>query len=388
VVLAIESAVDGRMSVREVTWKTKKGTSRRWLVDYTDQDGTRCFKNFKLKKDADLYHAQVSVEVHQGIHTAPSKSPTVAEAAEKWLQRIEARKRERSTIRQYQQHRDHIVKRIGSVKLAQLTPSTVEDFRDRLQLDLSRPLARKILTSFKSMLRVAKRSHVAADVSIERDKREDQVEVGRDLPSNAEVRRLIEAIRGNDPRAARMRALLLTAAFTGLRASELRGLRWEDIDTKAAVLHVRQRADRYNKIGKPKSAKSRRTIPLDTANLLPALRQWHLASQHKSGLVFATSTGAVEHHKNMLRSLESLMRAAKVVDKEGKPKYAIHAFRHYFASWCLNPESRGGLGMPPQDVQRLLGHSSIVMTLDVYGHLFPGGDHHSKFAAGTRAIFA
>jgi integrase len=377
------------MSIRKRTWTNKEGTiSERWLVDYVDQDGTRCAKNFKLKKDADRYHSQVNVEVEQGIHTAPSKSPTVAQAAEKWLGRIEARKRERSTIRQYQQHRDHIVRRIGSVKLAQLTPGAVEDFRDRLQLELSKPLARKVLTSFKSILKVSRRSHLAADVSIERDKREDRVEVGRDLPSNAEVKRLIEAIRGNDPRATRMRALLLTAAFTGLRASELRGLRWEDLDMKAAVLQVRQRADRYNKIGKPKSAKSRRTIPLDTANLLPALRQWHLASQHKSGLVFPTSTGAVEHHKNMVRSLEPVMTAAKIVDKEGKPKYALHAFRHYFASWCLNPESRGGLGMPPQDVQRLLGHSSIVMTLDVYGHLFPGGDHHSKFAAGTRAIFA
>jgi integrase len=377
------------MSIRKRTWTNKQGTiSERWLVDYVDQDGTRCAKNFKLKKDAERYHAQVNVEVHQGIHTAPSKSPTIAEAAEKWLQRIEARKRERSTIRQYQQHRDHIVKRIGSVKLAQLTPSAVEDFRDRLQLDLSRPLARKVLTSFKSILKVSKRSHLAADVSIERDKREDKVEVGRDLPSNAEVRRLIEAIRGNDPRAARMRALLLAAAFTGLRASELRGLRWEDVDMKAAVLQVRQRADRYNKIGKPKSAKSRRTVPLDTANLLPALRQWHLASQHKNGLVFPTSTGAIEHHKNMVNSLGPVMTAAKVVDKEGKPKYALHAFRHYFASWCLNSESRGGMGLPPQDVQRLLGHSSIVMTLDVYGHLFPGGDYQSKFAAGTRAIFA
>jgi integrase len=157
---------------------------------------------------------------------------------------------------------------------------------------------------------------------------------------------------------------------------------------KAAVLQVRQRADRYNKIGKLKSAKSRRAIPIDTENLLPALRQWHMASEHKSSLVFPTSTGAVEHHKNMVRSLEPVMKAAKVVDKNGEPKYALHAFRHYFASWCLNSESRGGLGLPPQDVQRLLGHSSIVMTLDVYGHLFPGGDHHSKFAAGTRAIFA
>ena len=75
----------------------------------------------------------------------------------------------------------------------------------------------------------------------------------------------------------------------------------------------------------------------------------------------------------MVRSLEPVMKAAKVLNKDGKPKYALHAFRHYFASWCLNTESRGGLGLPPQDVQRLLGHSSIVMTLDVYGHLFPGG---------------
>ena len=281
------------MSVRKVTWTNKNGKpSERWLVDYVDQDGARCAKNFKGKKEADLYHAQVNVEVAQGTHTAPSKSPTIAEAAEKWLQRIEARKRERTTIRQYQQHRDHIVKRIGSVKLAQLTPGKVEDFRDNLQLELSRPLARKVLTSFKSILKVNKRSHVAADVSIERDKREEHVEVGRDLPSNAEVKRLIEAMKGDDPRAARMRALLLTAAFAGLRASELRGLRWEDLDMKAAVLQVRQRADRYNKIGKLKSAKSRRTIPLDTANLLPALRQWHMASEYKNGLVFPTSTGA------------------------------------------------------------------------------------------------
>ena len=173
------------------------------------------------------------------------------------------------------------------------------------------------------------------------------------LPSNAEVKRLIEAVKGDDPRAARMRALLLTAAFAGLRASELRGLRWEDLDMKAAVLQVRQRADRYNKIGKLKSAKSRRAIPLDTANLLPALQQWHMASEYKNGLVFPTSTGAVEHHKNMVRSLEPVVKAAKVLNKDGKPKYALHAFRHYFASWCLNTELRGGLGLPPQDVQRL-----------------------------------
>jgi site-specific recombinase XerD len=59
----------------------------------------------------------------------------------------------------------------------------------------------------------------------------------------------------------RWRPLLITATFTGLRASELRGLRWSDVDLKANEVHVRQRADRYKKIGKPKSAAGERVVP-------------------------------------------------------------------------------------------------------------------------------
>lgn len=69
--------------------------------------------------------------------------------------------------------------------------------------------------------------------------------------------RLIEAAPDSE-----LCALLLTAALTGLRASELRGLRWSDVDLKACEIHVRQRADRYRAIGNPKSAASRRSIPL------------------------------------------------------------------------------------------------------------------------------
>jgi integrase len=62
-----------------------------------------------------------------------------------------------------------------------------------------------------------------------------------------EVRRIIGKTSG------RLRVLLVTAIFTGLRASELRGLRWPDVDLKKAKLHVRQRADRYCAMGTPKS---------------------------------------------------------------------------------------------------------------------------------------
>ena len=93
--------------------------------------------------------------------------------------------RERSTIDQYRQHvKLHIKPRLGRTKLAQLTPTQVDNFRDELLAELSRPLARKVLTSFKSILKVANYSQVAANVTIGRDKRgKRKLEVGVDLPT-------------------------------------------------------------------------------------------------------------------------------------------------------------------------------------------------------------
>jgi integrase len=374
------------MSVRKRSWRTRTGEMKEaWIVDYADQEGDRHIETFAKKKDADAYHATVKVDVHKGMHTAPSKSVSVAEAAESWIKRVEAEGRERTTVRQYRQHVTlHIVPRIGRIKLAHLTPKQVEKFRDDLLLNLSRPLARKVLTSLKSMLKVAKHGHVAADVSIGRDKRsERKLEVGRDIPTPGEVKRLIDAAKDN-----KRRTLLLTVALTGLRASELRGLRWSDVDLKDGELNVRQRADRYSKIGAPKSTSSVRPIPL-APDLLTALKTWKLACpKGEEGLVFPTSTGRIEHHANMLRSLTPVMVAAGVVDKKGEPKYALHAFRHFFASWCINPKERGGRELPPKVVQHLLGHSSIVMTLDRYGHLFPRGDDRAELAAAAKALLA
>jgi integrase len=252
-----------------------------------------------------------------------------------------------------------------------------------------------VLTSLKSLLKVAKHAHVAADVSIGRDKRgERKLEAGRDIPTPDEIKRLIVATKDT-----KRRALVLTAALTGLRASELRGLRWTDVDLKAGELHVRQRADRFSVIGAPKSDSSKRAIPL-APEVLAALKVWKLACpKGEGGLVFPSSTGRIEHHANMLRSLTPVMVAAGVVvpvkdangkqkhDKNGKPvfdpKYALHAFRHFFASWCINPKERGGRELSAKVVQQLLGHSSIVMTLDRYGHLFPRGDDRAELAAAA-----
>jgi len=375
------------MSTRKREWVTRKGEQREaWIVDYADQDGDRHIRTFAKKKEADAYHATVKVDVRQGIHTAPSKSRTVAEAGEAWIKSAEADGLEQSTLRQYRQHLHlHILPRLGREKLAELTPRRIEVFRDELLAKLSRPMARKVLTSLKSLLRAGKHAHVAADVSIKRRKRDEhKLEEGRDIPTPAEIKRLIAAA-ADDKR----RALLLTAALTGLRASELRGLRWKDVDLKVGELHVCQRADRFNRIGPPKSESSRRAIPLDADVLIPALKKWKLACpKGEADLVFPTTAGQVEHHKNMLRGLEPVMIAAGVVDKAGEPKYALHAFRHFFASWAINPKERGGRELPAKVVQHLLGHTSIVMTLDRYGHLFPRGDDRAELAAAARALLA
>lgn len=173
--------------------------------------------------------------------------------------------------------------------------------------------------------------------------------------------------------ASRWRPILITAIFTGLRASELRGLRWADVDLKRGELHVRQRADRFNVIGKPKSRAGQRTVPMPPM-AVNALREWKLANPGTQ-YVFERAGGGVEHHETIIRGLRSI----------GITR-GLHAFRHFYASWCINRVEDGGLGLPAKLVQERLGHSSILMTMDTYGHLFPRGDDGTAMAAAEAAL--
>ena len=128
------------MSVRKRSWTTRKGEQKEsWIVDYIDQAGDRHIQTFTRKKDADDYHATVKVDVSKGIHTAQSKSLTVAEAADDWLKYVELEKRERSTLDHYRNHvKNHINPRLGGEKVAKLTTPRVQAFRDDLLASLSR----------------------------------------------------------------------------------------------------------------------------------------------------------------------------------------------------------------------------------------------------------
>jgi integrase len=385
------------VSVRKRTWKSPSGEMREaWVVDYADQHGDRHIKTFAKKRDADAHHAIVGTAVRAGTHTADSKSVTVGRAAELWLESCEAAGLERTTTAGYRQHIDlHIAPILGALRLSQLTVPLVRGFEDRLRRDGRSPaMVRKVRRSLGGILADAQeRGLVAQNVVYSlrknrRAKRADgngKLKIGIDIPAPAEMRAIIGKL---DTAAGRYRPLLLTATFTGLRASELRGLRWDDVDLKRGEIHVRQRADRYGKIGRPKSEAGERTVPLPPM-VVSVLREHRLASvRSELDLVFPDSKGGVDRRNSIVyRGFHPAQVAVGVVNDDGRAKYpGLHALRHFYASWCINRRIDGGLELPLKVVQARLGHASIQMTADRYGHLFPRGDDGAELAAAERAF--
>ena len=410
-------------SVRKREWTSPKGEKKTaWVVDYIDQAGKRRLKTFERKKDADAYKATATVEVRAGVHTADSRSVTVAEAAELWLKSCSHL--ERTTVAAYRQHVElHTNPFHARTKLSQLTGPIVREFEDKLRTGAPAPgiqsgkvrspaMVKRIIGSFGFMLGDAQeRGLIARNLVRElrsnrkrgKERRSERrqkgkLKVGVDIPTPAEIKAIVDALEG------KWRPILLTAIFTGLRASELRGLRWEDVDLSKRELHVRQRADRFQAIGKLKSEAGERTVPLPPL-LVNTLREWKLACPPSQlGLVFPTGAGHIEYHSNIVhRGLKPAQISAGVtsrtlddqgrthIGEDGKPlleaKYTgLHALRHFYASWCINRKADGGLELPAKVVQERLGHSSITMTLDVYGHLFPHGNDGAELEAAERAL--
>jgi Site-specific recombinase XerD len=152
------------------------------------------------------------------------------------------------------------------------------------------------------------------------------------------------------------------------------------------VIHVRQRADRYNEIGRPKSVSGERNVPIGPM-VANTLRQWHLRSS-SGDLVFGTRSGKPDGLTNIVNRIWiPLQIKVGVVTADGAKYSGFHSLRHFYASWCINRHRDGGLELPVKTVQARLGHASIVMTLDRYGHLFPSDDG-AELAEAERAIFA
>ena len=407
------------MSVRKRTWKTGKGLDKEaWVVDYVDQQGVRRLKTFTKKKDADAWRASTTVSVREGTHVADSATVTVKEAGEQWIKSGEAAGLERTTIDQYRQHLDfHVFPFLGRTRLSQLSVPAVRAFQDKLHEEgRSSAMVKRVTGSLGSLLADAQDRGVVARNAVREmarrrprgkarqaeRRRQARLQVGVDIPTPGEVSAILSKAEG------RWRPLLVVAVYTGLRASELRGLRWSDVDLNEGKIDVRQRADRYNEIGMPKSDAGQRSVPIGPF-VVNTLKEWKLACP-PGELAFPNGEGNVEWLPNIVRrglappQLAAGIVVEKVVtDADGKPvlgeggkpqtelrpKYpGLHSLRHFFASWCINRKQDGGRELPPKTVQTLLGHSSITMTMDVYGHLFPSTDDREALAVAEQRLLS
>jgi len=365
-------------SIRKRTW-TARGVERTgWLVDYRDQAGKRHVRTFATKKEAEAWRVVALHEVQQGTHTLASTSITLAEVFERWIEHCEAESLEHSTIKQRRQHLNlHVRPFIGAKRLSELTMPMIHQFDAQLR-KASRSLAmrRKVLTNIKTALTFAQAQglvaqNVARGIKLKSEDRRGagRLKEGEDFPTKTEIRQLI------DQAPARWRPFIVAAIFTGLRASELRGLCWGDVDLEAGQIHVRQRADAWRHIGPPKSAAGTRDVPL-APMAVNALRQWRLSCpKGELDLVFPNGAGRVESHTNILKRFWfPLQQACGITNSDGKARYPFHSLRHTAASLFI-----AHLGWTPKRVQAVLGHSSIKMTFDTYGHLFadPAGDREA-----------
>ncbi|WP_240431372.1 site-specific integrase [Mycobacterium kyogaense] len=166
----------------------------------------------------------------------------------------------------------------------------------------------------------------------------------------------------------RYHAALILIASTGLRKGEALALSWDRVDLKTGVLRVAQTISRVNgrlAISEPKTDRSRRTVPLSPA--VVALLRKHRVAQNTerlraanqwqdSGLVFTTELGGPVDPRNLLRVIEVAAKAA------GVSEIGVHTLRHSAAVAWLES------GVHIKAVADLLGHSSIAITGDVYGH--------------------
>jgi integrase len=200
---------------------------------------------------------------------------------------------------------------------------------------------------------------------LERDRIKVDPAVGLNLPRDEQPRDRIadaveaKALLGSLPDS--NRAAWATAMYAGLRRGELRALRVRRIDLETNVIHVERGWD--DKEGEiATKGRRRRTVPIPSV-----LREHLLARMMRSGrreddLVFGETATAPFSPSKLSKHADRVWGAAKL------KRITLHECRHTYASYMI------AAGVNAKALSTYMGHASIVITMDRYGHLFPGSE--------------
>ena len=379
--------------------RTYKGAEKsRWIVRWHDEKGTHRQKTFEKKADG----AKLLKILKSGaMSSALGKHFTVQDACERYLRVCEMRHREgdrmeRTTLAGLWNVVDkHVVPFIGTTRLRDLTPMMVDDYVGRLRNHKANPRSAHVINASINLLRnsitEAQRLQLI-DRNVLKDVPPRKPPIKKadvKIPSKEEIKRLLEKSSSDEC------LILELAIFTGMRAGELCGLGWSAIDFEKCTVRVHQSVTSLKEIKKPKTKSGIRTIPLPRS-LVQKLREFRLRSGNRvfvkgSGepvkdLIFLTRSrngGFVPMTSGRVHAFywKKVCVKAGLVDANMYPTMHFHALRHVAASLFIES------GLPPKRIQQIMGHASITMTFDTYGHLFPDDGAAARASEGIAAQF-
>lgn len=345
----------------------------RWRARYRDPSGRERAKHFDRKVDAQAWLATVTADMLRGTYVDPSAGRRLfGDYAEQWRA---AQVHRPTTAAQVDSHlRNHVLPYFGSRPLGAVRRSDVQGWVKQLSERLSPATVEVVYRYVAAIFRAAVDDRLIPSSpcsKIPLPRREQR----RVEPLSTEA---VQALVAATPE--RYRALIVTAAGTGLRQGELFGLTVPHVDFLRRTLRVEQQLVLLPGGGPflapPKTAASRRTVPLPQV-VVDALAG-HLAAfpANADGFVFTSPTG--EPIRRTAFSASPWRPAAAAAGLP--PGTGMHALRHYYASLLIRH------GESVKTVQARLGHSSAAETLNTYAHLWPDSDDRTRDAVDS--VFA
>jgi integrase len=331
---------------------------------WSAREKSRIFKTFPTFTAAKIWRGDAQSALRRGELKTPTRT-TVEAAAQKWLAGVKAGTvwtrsglpYKPSAIRSYEAAlRSRIIPEFGGVRLTDVRRMDVQDFVDRLAgsgLDAS--TIRNTLVPMRVVYRHAlERGEVAVNPTA--GVRLPAVSGVRDrIASPSEAAELLAALQDDD------RALWATAFYAGLRRGELLALHWDDIDLDGRTIRVERSWDEREGPVAPKSRAGRRTVPIPEI-LRRHLIELRLRSGRTAGFVFGTEATRPFTASNVWRRARSAWRSAEL------EPIRLHEARHTYASLSI------AAGVNAKALTTYMGHSSISVTFDRYGHLMQGNE--------------